>query len=269
MLLGEVARRLALAGAGARRPGRDDRLRALDHRVDGSEQHEVGPAGERPAGLVHDELVGDVAVGEDDAVDLLAREDLLELLLGDDRDPLGVERAGQLRRVAPILDAGDLRRRDGDDLHRGVVAIDDVEVVEVAPGGPHDHDLQAVHGSSVLQAIAGNARARAGWCARARRRRRRRTSRFPTRARRSSSPPSVAAASSAGEGPGGPAGRSVRGRAGRRRYRSRNGPPWPGITTSTPPSKRRRRPASTSAWSQASGSTSGVRSPRHHRWVRA
>ena len=145
---GEVARGLALAGAGPGGPGGDERLAAGDHRADGPQEHEVGPAGERPTGLVHHVLVGDVAVGEDDAVDRLAGEDLLEVVLGDDGDPGRVEGPGELGRVAPVGDAGDLGGREGDDLHGGVVAIDDVEVMEVAPGGPHDHDLRAVHGSS-------------------------------------------------------------------------------------------------------------------------
>jgi len=37
-------------------------------------------------------------------------------------------------------DPGDLGRCERDDDHRGIVAIDDVEVVEVAPGGAQDDD---------------------------------------------------------------------------------------------------------------------------------
>ena len=49
---------------------------------------------------------------------------------------------------------------------------------------------------------------------------------------------------------------------------TRNGRPWPGMTTSAAASTRA-RPTSNAAWSHASGSMRGVRSPRHHRWVRA
>ncbi len=144
----------------------------------GPRRTKLAPPASARLRLVHDVLVGHVAVGEDDPVDLLGREDPVELVLRDDRDARRVERTGELRRVATPGDAGDLGRREGDDLDARVVAVDDVEVVEVAPGGPHDHDLRAVHGSSAPPGRRGNAGAGAG-CARARaRRRRRRTSRF-------------------------------------------------------------------------------------------
>ena len=50
--------------------------------------------------------------------------------------------------------------------------------------------------------------------------------------------------------------------------RTRNGPPWPGMTMSAA-SRTRARPGSIAAWSAPSGSISGVRSASHHRWVRA
>jgi len=151
---GEVARGLALAGTGARGPRGDHRLGALDHGADGTEEHEVRAARQHTAGLVHHELVGHVAVGEDDPVDLLAGEDLLQLGLRDDVDAVRVERPGELRRVPTVIDPGNLGGREGDNLDAGVVAVDDVEVVEVAPGGAHDHDLCAVHGRPLLRISA-------------------------------------------------------------------------------------------------------------------
>ena len=49
---------------------------------------------------------------------------------------------------------------------------------------------------------------------------------------------------------------------------SRNAPPWPGMTMSAT-ARTRARPASMADWSSPSGSISGVRSARHHRWVSA
>jgi hypothetical protein len=111
-------------------------------------------ARQHAAGLVHHELVGHVAVCEDDPVDLLAREDPFELRLRDDVDAVRVERTRELRRVAPAIDPGNLGRRERDDLDVGVVSVHDVEVMEIAPCRAHDHDLQAVHGRPLLRISA-------------------------------------------------------------------------------------------------------------------
>ena len=66
-------------------------------------------------------------------------------LLGDDRDARRIEGTGELGRVAAVGDARDLRRGEGDDLDVGIVSVDDVEVMEVAPRGAHDDDSPAVH----------------------------------------------------------------------------------------------------------------------------
>ena len=84
-----------------------------------------------------------VAVGKYDQVDRSVAHDLLELRFGPDRDAGRVERAGELGRISPLGDSGDLGRREGDHLERGIVAVDDVEVVEVAPGSAHDQDAGA------------------------------------------------------------------------------------------------------------------------------
>ena len=64
----------------------------------GPRRTKLAPAAMDLGGLVHDVLVGDVAVGEDDLVDLVVGDELVELGLGVDGDALGVELAGQLRR---------------------------------------------------------------------------------------------------------------------------------------------------------------------------
>ena len=47
-----------------------------------------------------------------------------KLVLGPDRDPVRVPRSGQGGRVAAVVDAGDLGRREGDDLGVRIVAED-------------------------------------------------------------------------------------------------------------------------------------------------
>jgi hypothetical protein len=95
---------------------------------------------------VHHVLVRDVRVGEHDLVDPLAAGEVGQRLLGDDRDAVGVTRSGERRRVHAVRDAGDLRGGEGDDARLGVITVDDVEVMEVAPAGAH-HD-QPAHGGA-------------------------------------------------------------------------------------------------------------------------
>ena len=140
-ICGHLAGGLALARAGPDGADGDDGLAALDHRVAGAEEDEVGAGGQDLGGLVHDVLVGDVAVGEMDVVDLVGGDELVELGLGVDRDALGIELAGQGRGILAAFDVRDLGGGEGDDLVVGIVAEEGVEVVEVAPGGAHDDDL--------------------------------------------------------------------------------------------------------------------------------
>jgi hypothetical protein len=90
-------------------------------------------------------LVRHVRVGEDDLVDVVALDQLLELGLGTDRDAVGVELPGQLRRVDAALDVRDLRRGERDHLELVTAAVDEVEVVEVAPGGSRDEHASLGH----------------------------------------------------------------------------------------------------------------------------
>src|SRR5215467_13621986 len=55
-----------------------------------------------------------------------------------DRDAIGVARARQHRRVRAARYERDLGGGEGDYLMVRAVAVGDVEVVEVAAGGPHD-----------------------------------------------------------------------------------------------------------------------------------
>jgi hypothetical protein len=68
----------------------------------------------------------------------------LELLLGDDRDAVGIKLPGERGRIDAAVDVRNLCRREGDDLVLRAVPIDDVEVVEVAAGCAGDDDTGLV-----------------------------------------------------------------------------------------------------------------------------
>ena len=147
--LADPAARLALAAPRAHRGDGDDGPVGHQHRRARPEQVEVGSRCEHERRLVHDLLVREVGVGEDDLVHELAPDQLGEITLVVDRDAFGVEGAGERRRVDPVRDAGDLGGRERHDPGVAVAPEDDVEVVEVAPARAHDHDT--AHGSSFLR----------------------------------------------------------------------------------------------------------------------
>ena len=91
---------------------------------------------------MHHVLVRHVGVGEDHFVYVLLPDDLLELVLWTDRNPVWVTRPGQLGRIHAALDIRDLRGREGDDRVLGPSAKEDVEVVKVAAGCPDDDDAR-------------------------------------------------------------------------------------------------------------------------------
>ena len=137
----DFAARLALAAARADCADRDHGLRALEHRRVRAEEREVGACREDGRRLVHDRFVRQVGIGEDDLVHSLALDQVGELVLGPDRDAVRVLRPGERGRVAAVVDAGDLSRREGDDLGARLLAEDRVEVMEVAASRSHDDDL--------------------------------------------------------------------------------------------------------------------------------
>ena len=141
----DVARCLALAGARAHRTDGDDRLLGGQHRLARREQPESRARGERARRDVHHVLVRDVGVREDDFVHVVLVDQLLELVLGRDRDPVPVELASQLRRVDPPVDVRNLRRREDDDLVLLAAAVDEVEVVEVPTGRACDQHPGPCH----------------------------------------------------------------------------------------------------------------------------
>ena len=73
---------------------------------------------------------------------------------------MGVARSGERRRIPTFVDPRDLRGRECHHESFGVVAEDDVEVVEIASGRSHDHHAPHVE---VLTTPPGIRRLRAGY----------------------------------------------------------------------------------------------------------
>ena len=94
---------------------------------------------------MHDVLVRDVGIRKDDLFGFVPGDHCLELVLGDDRDAVRIELAGERGRVDAALDVGNLRRGEGDHLVVLAAAIDEVEVVEVAARCACDHDPSPHH----------------------------------------------------------------------------------------------------------------------------
>src|SRR5205823_12455716 len=108
--------------------------------------------GVREGDQVSDVAVVDVGVGEDARLDGQLRDELRQLLLWEDGDALRIPRAGEGGGILATLDAGDLGGGEGDDLNRRVIAENDVEVVEVPSGGPHDqYAARHCHGRGSLR----------------------------------------------------------------------------------------------------------------------
>jgi hypothetical protein len=143
--LDDARRRLALARPGPHRADRDDRDRRPKHRRRGPEQRETRSGGQHKVRPIHYVLVRHVGVGEDDVGHAQVSDQLPKVLLGEYRDALGIEASGELRRVATAVNAGYLRRGERDDLPVRIIAVMNVEVVKIAPGGTHDEDPRSEH----------------------------------------------------------------------------------------------------------------------------
>jgi hypothetical protein len=143
--LADAAARLALAAAGAHGAHADDRLGALQLGQALAQHREVGTRRIDDRREAHHLLVRAVAVGHDTHLGAGARNQLRQRGLVLDGDALGIVRPGQRSRVAPAVDVGNLRGREGDHIVGGIVPVDAVEVVEIAPGGAQDDDLDPAH----------------------------------------------------------------------------------------------------------------------------
>ena len=111
---------------------------------------EVGPGRDRCRSAVHHVFVQNVTVREHDVIDLMLADELHQLLFRLDGDSLGIKMSGQLGRIASVIDVRNLGGGEGDDLVCGIVAIQDVEVVKIPPGGTHDEDFSFHRRDSAL-----------------------------------------------------------------------------------------------------------------------
>ncbi len=135
---------LALAAAGPDGAHRHHRLGRLDHGGVGADEPEVRALGEHARGLVHDHFVGHVAVSKDHLVDLVLVDELLQLALVVNGNPLRIQLPRQLPGILLAGDVRDLGGGEGDHLVLGVVAEAGVEVMKIAPGGAHDQHANLV-----------------------------------------------------------------------------------------------------------------------------
>jgi hypothetical protein len=85
--------------------------------------------------------IGQIGIRQRDDLDLMVADQRFQLGLVVNGDAFGIVGTGQLRRIDPPVNIGNLRRGKGD--HANVLAIlpMHVEVVEIAAGGPHDEHV--------------------------------------------------------------------------------------------------------------------------------
>ncbi len=143
--IADFTRGLALAHTGAHGTDRHHRLGGFNHGLGGSEQAEGRAAGNDLGGLVHDIGMGYIAVGEDNFIYFQGLDELAQFAFGKNGDAFRVELATEFCRVDSALDIRNLSSGKGHHLHRGIVAIHDIKVVEVAPRGSHDKNAAFLH----------------------------------------------------------------------------------------------------------------------------
>ncbi len=131
---------LRLAHTGSHRRDCDDRDARLQHGALGSKQTKIRPGRQCDRCLVHDMGVLDIAVGEDHLVDRLSLAGLGQIAFVEYANAIGISGSGQRNGIASIGDPRDLGRRERNDHTRRIVAIDHIEVVEVAACRAHDDD---------------------------------------------------------------------------------------------------------------------------------
>jgi hypothetical protein len=90
---------------------------------------------------VHEVVIGDVAVGEGHEIHCILPDEILESLLGVDRNAVLVHRPRKPRWVKTGPHYGNLGCRERNNLVSSVVPEVHIEVVEIAAGRTHDNDL--------------------------------------------------------------------------------------------------------------------------------
>jgi hypothetical protein len=99
----------------------------------------VRTAGKRARSQVHDLSVDYVAVGKIDLRDQVFCTQGLERAFRYDGDTFRVQGACKFRRIAPVIDTGNLRSRKSYDPNFRVLAVEAVEIMEIpAPSTTYD-----------------------------------------------------------------------------------------------------------------------------------
>jgi len=84
---------------------------------------------------MHQILMGNVAVGENDNVHTVIRNQTFEIFLFENRDPIGVQAPGQGRGITAPRDIRDLSGGKSNHLVVEILTKNNVEVVKVAACG--------------------------------------------------------------------------------------------------------------------------------------
>jgi len=136
------------------RPGGSHRYHRFGRRDEGrvSRQREGGSTSDGASGEVHHVFVRDVRVGEQHEIHAQVIDECLEPVLRVNRDTVGVTGPRQLRRVAAIVDVGNLGGGEADDLEIRIGTKERVEVVEVTPGCAEDQHAHWHRSGSCLPA---------------------------------------------------------------------------------------------------------------------
>jgi len=93
----------------------------------------------------------DIRLSKHDFINVFLQQDVIEFLFITNRNAIRILRAGERCRVAAVVDIGNLRGRECDDVKFRFVTIATVEYVEVPTRGAHDDDSVA---HSVLLVVA-------------------------------------------------------------------------------------------------------------------
>jgi hypothetical protein len=82
--------------------------------------------------------VRDIAICKYDLIDFHIFDQFDKVALRVNIDPVGIQFTGQLCGITAAFDVGDLRGGESYNFIVFIVAKEDIEIVEIAPGGSHD-----------------------------------------------------------------------------------------------------------------------------------
>ena len=87
---------------------------------------------------MHHDFVRDIAVSKYDLIDFHIFDQFDKVAFRVNFDPFGIQFTGQLGWITAAFDVGDLRGGESYNFVIFVIAKEDIEIVEIAPGGSHD-----------------------------------------------------------------------------------------------------------------------------------